>query len=97
MSDELPDSINIYNGCGGCRGMGRHHSTCPRTVAWRWKTAYDIADELGDLIGAHDTDLANMAYALAGQLKKRWREELDARTGLIDAMSRIGRLSSERK
>jgi len=61
--------------CGGCQGLGAHSPRCFRQPGWRWKTAYDIADELGDLIGVHDSELANAAYALAGQLKKRWRDE----------------------
>lgn len=58
--------------CGGCEGLGAHRRTCPTQPGWNWARLYMIADELGDSIGSNDIEAANMAYAIAGRMKKRW-------------------------
>lgn len=60
--------------CGGCEGLGSHRRTCPTQPGWNWARLYMIADDLGDSIGSNDHEAANMAYAIAGRMKKRWME-----------------------
>ena len=60
--------------CGGCQGLGAHSPRCSTQPGYRWRIAYDMADELGDIIGSSDIEAANRAYAIAGLMKKKWRE-----------------------
>jgi len=39
-----------------------------------WRIRYELADSLGDMIGAHDIEAANMAYTIAAKMKKKWLE-----------------------
>lgn len=60
--------------CGGCKGLGAHSPRCPTQPGWQYKVMADQAESLGDRIGANDPGLANMAYHIAGAMKKKWRE-----------------------
>lgn len=62
-------------GCGGCRGLGAHRPTCITQPGWLWRKAARMAEGLGDLIGAHDTELANRAYQLSADLKRRFNDQ----------------------
>ena len=62
-------------GCGGCAGLGNHRKLCPRHPDYHpWRRLEVMADEIGDVIGSNDPGVANLAYQLAGELK-RLREE----------------------
>lgn len=59
--------------CGGCRGEGRHVRWCPWVVgaaASQLGEMSEQAETLGDRIGANNVLAANMAYQLAGELKR---------------------------
>jgi hypothetical protein len=68
--------------CGGCRGLGAHQRYCPRHPNYHpWRRLADQAENIGDTIGANDTAVANMAYGLAGRIRRLieehpWRSRL---------------------
>lgn len=64
--------------CGGCRGLGGHSPRCHTQPGWLWRKFADMAEDLGDNIGANDPEAANTAYSLAAQLKQRWRDAQEA-------------------
>lgn len=61
-------------GCGGCKGLGAHSPRCHTQPGYLWRIRYELADSLGDMIGAHDIEAANMAYTIAAKMKKKWLE-----------------------
>ena len=61
--------------CGGCEGLGAHSPRCTTQPGWHWRRLADQAEGLGDNIGANAPELANAAYALAGALRRKTKEE----------------------
>ncbi|ALF00934.1 hypothetical protein SEA_JSQUARED_68 [Mycobacterium phage Jsquared] len=60
--------------CGGCRGEGGFSPRCFTQPGSLWRRVADAAESLGDLIGAHDGQMANEAYRMAGRAMKKWEE-----------------------
>ncbi|AXH70504.1 hypothetical protein HOT75_gp117 [Gordonia phage Daredevil] len=63
--------------CGGCRGLGGHSPRCHTQPGAHWRRLEDLAERLGDSIGPNDMAAANMAYAVAGRMRARHREEVE--------------------
>lgn len=64
--------------CGGCRGLGAHSPRCITQPGFGWRKIADAADELGDMIGSSDTEMANQCYKMAARAAKRWLEAVEA-------------------
>ena len=58
--------------CGGCQGLGAHSPRCNTQPGFLWRKIADAAEDLGDMIGANDGQMANQAYRMAGEAKGRW-------------------------
>lgn len=63
--------------CGGCKnpGHGAHSRRCRTNPGWMWLRLQDMAEDLGDYIGSNDPEAANMAYAIAGRMKRKAAEK----------------------
>ncbi len=57
--------------CGGCKGEGAHTRRCRTQPGWLWYRLEDLAEELADHIGSNDPEAANMAYSIAGRMKRK--------------------------
>lgn len=56
--------------CGGCAGLGSHRRNCPKHPNYHpWYRLEQMAEEIGDTIGANDTGLSNTAYSLAARIR----------------------------
>lgn len=60
--------------CGGCEGLGAHSPRCLTQPGSYWKRMADMADQLGDMIGANDMHAANSAYSIAARMTIKWNE-----------------------
>ena len=67
----MTDDFATRGGCGGCRGMGAHSPRCHTQPGHLWRKLSDMAEGLGDQIGSNDVELANEAYSLASELRKK--------------------------
>ena len=67
----MTDDLSTRGGCGGCRGMGAHSPRCHTQPGSLWRRCADLAEALGDMIGSNSVELANEAYSLAFELRKR--------------------------
>lgn len=87
-AEELADSFRPEDrektmadrSCGGCEGLGSHSPRCTTQPGWHFQRLMDMADSLGDRIGANDMESANAAYRIAGRMRAR-RDEERARNG----------------
>jgi hypothetical protein len=57
--------------CGGCRGIGSHRRFCPRHPEYHpWRQLAQMAEDIGDRIGANDTGISNRAYYLSSAIRQ---------------------------
>lgn len=58
--------------CGGCHGLGSYSSRCITQPGSLWRRAADLAEDLGDMIGANNSQLANAAYRIQAEALAKW-------------------------
>lgn len=51
--------------------MGSHRRHCPHHPDYHpWRILAEMAEDIGDTIGANDTGIANTAYSLSARIKE---------------------------